>query len=136
MSRERRIVVAALVALAVVAVVVALVVRRTPDPQAGVLPLRVTAYAQLSETRLLVEYTQVAGRGPAQVTVDESGDPVVLRAGLPVAEAGATQRNWLALGPLSSAVAVVDLAAPLGDRPVVDGSGAPLPQQSEQELRP
>ena len=85
-SRERRIVVAALVGLAVVAVVVALVVRRTPDPQAGVLPLRVTAYAQLSETRLLVEYTQVAGRGPAQVTVDESGEPGVRRAGLPVGE--------------------------------------------------
>lgn len=135
-SRERRIVVAGLIAIAVVAVVVALVMRRTPDPQEGVLPLRVTAYAQLSETRLLVEYVQISGRGPARVTVDETGSPVVLRAGLPVAEAGATQRNWLALGPLSSAVTVVDLAAPLGDRAVVDGSGVRLPQQSEQDLRP
>lgn len=135
-SRERRIVVVALVGLAVVAVVVALVVRRTPDPQAGVLPLRVTAYAQLSDTRMLVEYTQVSGRGPAQVTVDETGAPVVLRAGLPVAEAGATQRNWLALGPFSSAVTVVDLASPLGDRAVVDSSGVRLPEASEQELRP
>jgi len=53
-----------------------------------------------------------------------------------VAEAGATQRNWLALGPFSSAVTVVDLASPLGDRAVVDSSGVRLPEASEQELRP
>jgi hypothetical protein len=134
-SRERRIVIAALVGVAVVAVLGFLLLRETPQPQASELQMRVTAYAQLSDTRLLVQYQQIPGGGPASVTADESGAPVVLRASLLGPEAGAKQRSWLSIGPLSTVVAEVDLAQPLGDRAVVDGSGARLPVQTEEELR-
>lgn len=135
--RERRIVIVVIMVVLVVAAVLTVLVRRTPAVQAAQWSLPVTAWAKVSETRLLVQYQLAAGSGPVTVVADESGAPVVVR----VLKAASTpapgdpQQAVVGLAPLDLVVAEVDLAAPLGDRAVVGDEGHRLPERSPEELR-
>jgi anti-sigma-K factor RskA len=131
LRRERWVLAVAAVTVVLVAAAAFVVVRRPSEPPTVSMP--VTAYAKANEQKLLVQYDSALGQSVVSATADETGSTVTLHVVMtPFTNGGGSGAKGIA--PVGSSVTSVELAAPLGDRTVVDEQGRPVLEVSTDQI--
>ena len=128
LTHERRVI--AVVAAVVVAVLLLGLVLTHLDTTPGPVPVQPTAYARISETRLAVQFDSPQGQHLVSVTAEETRTAVIVR----VLVTPYDPTGGRGIAPIDPVTTTVDLAAPLGDRKVVDETGEVVPEQSRDDL--